>query len=237
MPKIVELARELTERVREGWRSVEPERRRRWLTWLAAGYVLSGLFCVAVTILTRELVLDGLFFGERPWLNWLAQSSPLSLPFVLYWGVLGDPLYQMTLVTIVAVVLAWNRRTFDALGVLLARFATEPLVGVGYLVWDRPRPQFLHEGMFTPYMHSFPSGHTVEAVVAYGFLCALWLKAGRSWVDWLVGLLVWLFYLGMTMWTRMVLGTHWPSDMLFSVPYGLVWLGFLVWTNGMVSRR
>jgi hypothetical protein len=114
-------------------------------------------------------------------------------------------------------------------GVSLLRFI------VGQLV-ERPRPASpLGLGPFTG--PSFPSGHTVKAVAAYGMLAALYSRATRSWARrvgvWMGALIVAL----VVGFTRLYLGAHWLTDVLGAYALGTAWLFALLFALGAVRGR
>ena len=89
---------------------------------------------------------------------------------------------------------------------------------VGIVKWltDRPRPDFL-DHLASSYSSSFPSGHAANATITY---CALAiLLAPRSPLA-LGAALALSFIIGFS---RLVLGVHWPTDVIGGWALGLIW--------------
>lgn len=91
------------------------------------------------------------------------------------------------------------------------------------LSFDRVRPEGL---LGTPVDPSFPSGHSSNAMMLYGFLIfLLWQSTRHALVRWLgtlllVGVIV---FVGLS---RVLLSVHWVSDVLGGFTLGLGWLIF-----------
>lgn len=91
-------------------------------------------------------------------------------------------------------------------------------------LFQRPRP-----ALFPPLVvadgFSFPSGHTLGAVILYGLIAAFLWQDGRRRPAVLVA--AWVPLIGLS---RVYLGVHYPSDVLASLTAGALWvvLGLLL---------
>lgn len=96
--------------------------------------------------------------------------------------------------------------------------------------YNRPRPVFVPPVWIVIKAGSFPSGHTMSAVVCYGFLAYLWVPKLRSlfwkWVV-AIGTLAIMAYIG---YGRLFLGEHYLSDVIAGYALGVFWTG-LVYTS------
>jgi membrane-associated phospholipid phosphatase len=119
--------------------------------------------------------------------------------------------------------LVWCKR-FASLAVLLAS------VGGGALlnfllknIFQRPRPDFVN-AFYHETGYSFPSGHSMMAVLFYGmagFLLASQLKTWK-WRAWLgMGVFTLCLLIGLS---RLALGVHFLTDVLGGWAAGLTWL-------------
>lgn len=74
--------------------------------------------------------------------------------------------------------------------------------------------------------YSFPSGHTMKAVVLFGFLAVIVarsIRENRRWLPYsLAGLMIIMVAL-----SRLYFGVHWLSDILGSITLGMAWLAIL----------
>lgn len=119
--------------------------------------------------------------------------------------------------------LAWRRHRRTTLYWLAAvGFAviTPPLLKHGLQI---PRPEVLGYPMEAG---SFPSGHTLKAVVLYGFLSVIIarpLQPRWRWVPYAVAASIALA-VGLS---RLYLGVHWLSDVLGSITLGVIWIALL----------
>jgi undecaprenyl-diphosphatase len=106
--------------------------------------------------------------------------------------------------------------------------------GGGGLLWyflsryfDRPRPAVQMDLVLTD--PSFPSGHTLSAIVCYGFLAYLLVPKmpSRFW-KWFVVIMLTLVtaFVGVS---RLLLGGHYVSDVMAGYALGIAWAG-LVYT-------
>jgi undecaprenyl-diphosphatase len=90
---------------------------------------------------------------------------------------------------------------------------------------ERPRPVYA-DAELAARSYSFPSGNTLLALILYGFLIYLILpfmqtKQTRTM---LISLgIVWIVLIAIS---RVVLGDHYPGDVLGSLALGGAWLGF-----------
>lgn len=102
---------------------------------------------------------------------------------------------------------------------------------------QRPRPAVEHlveQGGF-----SFPSGHSLSAMVFYGLIALILLnrlpgKKGR-WAAALLGVLILLVGL-----SRIYVGVHFASDVLAGLCEGFIWLGLITripWVKGAITGR
>jgi undecaprenyl-diphosphatase len=134
---------------------------------------------------------------------------------------LGSIFVVPALFVLVQAWLLWRRRFRAGLFLLVASIGSLVLQGTMKLFFARPRPQL-------PYAHvlpdsSFPSGHTMNAVVFYGAVALLlWSIHGRR-----VGLaavaVATVIALGVGI-SRIYLGYHYLTDVVGGILAGLAWL-------------
>jgi len=86
-----------------------------------------------------------------------------------------------------------------------------------------PRPDILAN---PPASYAFPSGHTLKAVVLYGFLAVMIARPIQTQWRWLPYALATLAATGVGL-SRLYLGVHWLSDVLGSITLGLAWVSIL----------
>lgn len=107
----------------------------------------------------------------------------------------------------------------EALCVAVSGLGAEALNIVTNALVKRPRPPTYHGHTIANIgSHSFPSGHTANAVGLYGFLIFLAVLAARAypkWRPWLAAAVILCVYfivdIGVS---RVIEGQHWPTDVL-----------------------
>jgi membrane-associated phospholipid phosphatase len=88
---------------------------------------------------------------------------------------------------------------------------------------DRPRPPVPHLDAHLPPTSSFPSGHTAAAVCLYGAIAALVLAGARGrWRRWAPVVAVLLVLVVAA--ARLYRGAHYPTDVLTSLLFAVLWL-------------
>lgn len=102
--------------------------------------------------------------------------------------------------------------------------------GVNQLVkffFRRPRPTHV-EHLITPGGYSFPSGHAMGAIVAYGALLFLIIRASRKLKTVLIASLVLIPLIALIGFSRVYLGVHYPSDIIGGYSLGLAILSLSI---------
>ncbi|HEY3410474.1 MAG TPA: phosphatase PAP2 family protein, partial [Propionicimonas sp.] len=129
----------------------------------------------------------------------------------------------------------WRRRSV-LLMMLIASAGSLIFTGVGKTVVGRARPPFALAVPPYEYAPSFPSGHTLNATVIALMLAYLaWWLSERRWVRVLCPTLaaVWAVAMGLS---RVYLGHHWITDVMFGWFFGLAWLALLITVHRIVLR-
>ena len=153
--------------------------------------------------------------------------------FALTW--IGSPAVLTPAIPVIAALLWWRRLRHAAIVWLIATAGAGALVTVLKLHFRRVRPDlpwaFVHEPSF-----SFPSGHSVLAVVVYGSLIFLGMRhLRRSWERVAVCVVAGALILGIGV-SRIYLGAHYPSDVAAGYFVGAVWLGAVLGADRYVRR-
>jgi glycerophosphoryl diester phosphodiesterase len=157
---------------------------------------------------------------------WFQKLSPtLDLPFKILTNMGGKEFFMLLLPLIYWCV---DRRSGMRLTIL---FLLSSYVNVLAKVWaDQPRPfQFDHqvEQLYRAGGGGFPSGHTQNSIVVWGYLA---LQFRRTWL-WIVsGFLVVFIPL-----SRIYLGVHFPTDLLGGYVLGAAILLLYRWLEHLVG--
>ena len=158
--------------------------------------------------------------------DWLDVIAIILADFVVLWVFLP-------VIGVLMLFMLMTRRLADAVMVVSGLF----VIGVGYglkVVIDRPRPDYQ---IFDPIQSSlsFPSGHSLMAVIFGGLLIYL----VESWVKWLmvrraiqVALVLMVIAMGAS---RVYMGVHWTSDVIGAYVFGILALVSLVGLRKSVS--
>jgi membrane-associated phospholipid phosphatase len=187
--------------------------------------VCSAIFCfgffiaIAENVVNKELIVlvdstvaDGLHISATP--VTIAVFSAITL--------LGNE-GLLLLSLVIAFYCMWKRNW-------LVFFSWIAVVGSGLLLngllkstFMRPRPIFLNP-ILLENGYSFPSGHAMAAMIAYGllaYLVCLGLKKWRTRLLVILGFAVLISLIGLS---RLVLGAHYPSDVVAGFAAGGFWL-------------
>lgn len=194
----------------------------RGLSILATLLVItSALFALLVGLLP-----DGGLHGELDLAVLQALQSlrsPWSDGLMVYFTRLADAgvIYSLGAGVLLYLFLDGHRRTASYwLAAMLFCLITSPLLKLGLHI---PRPEI---AALPPDSYSFPSGHTLRAMVLYGFLSVLIARPLSDRWRWLPYSLAGLLILAVSS-SRLYLGVHWLSDVAGSLTLGLAWVALL----------
>jgi membrane-associated phospholipid phosphatase len=211
-------------RFREAWAAMSPAAWHRWLGVLIAGFALTALLMAALALAADHLEERGLAAWDRAQLLQIERSSFLSFHSAIWWQGLGASSMLLPVVALAMVLAARAGRPMLALSVLATYLAHEPIVLLGWNLWERARPELIAGGIAAPPLGSFPSGHMVQVVAVYGLFLYLWARCSGRVLERLLVLalgaaLAWVVGLA-----RLRMGTHWPSDIAAGAVVGAAWL-------------
>jgi undecaprenyl-diphosphatase len=177
----------------------------------------------------KALVASGALAWEADFLRGLETGGPFSFSTAVWFQTFGTDITLWILILLTSGIAVWAGRPIAALSILLAYCVVDPIVRLGWLSWDRARPQVLYDGFASPGFHAFPSGHTGKTFAVYGTLFYLWMRSAPGWIEKAVAGLLLAFIATVVPFGRMSMGVHWPSDVIAGWLLGAIWLLFLIW--------
>jgi membrane-associated phospholipid phosphatase len=208
---------------------VGPEAWRRWWLTVAGGALFMLALMYGLVVAAQAMLAAGMLEWERDFLLWLGHDSGFSFANGVFFQTFGTDITLVILLTAASATAVWARRPITALSIWMAPLVVDLVGRAGWAMWDRVRPTVLWEGLASPGFHSFPSGHTSKTFAAYGFLAMIWILASRSLLERGVALLMLAIVVVVTPMGRMIIGVHWPSDVVAGYLLGVTWVGILAW--------
>ena len=190
----------------------ERARRPSWRT--AAAVAVLALVWLAMLMwgggsLDRT-IYEALYAGHRP----------LLLPVALVLTFLGQAVLLVAMGFVVAALLWWRGRGRLALTLLLVVLVGRVLSEAQKYWIARVRPE-LEPHLVVVKTSSFPSGHSASSMIFY-LTIALALTAGTRWHRVAAAAAILLSLAIGT--SRVMLGVHWPSDVVGGWAFGLLWV-------------
>lgn len=209
------------------------------LTGVVGGTVFALLVAGAAEVYEQVVDSETLAALDGPVLAWMMSvRTPLAESLVTAFTHLGTTVPMVAIGLLLTAVLyrASGRRTVWVL-MLVAAAGSVTFTLVGKPAFARARPPLA--SAVPPYEQgfSFPSGHTLNSTVIAGMLAYLtvWLVA-RRWVRVTAVVLAVLWSAAMGL-SRVYLGHHWLSDVVFAWLVGLAWLALLITVHQAMLRH
>lgn len=210
---------------------------RRRSPWRPVGATLAALVVAMAWLYAfhSAAVVDAGAAWERAWLLAIHRwSTPGLVNAAFQISRLG---YANLIVPVAAVVIliwllqgqGWKAGRFlmVALALTVIDFTAKPFFG-------RARPALFPHGFVAG--ASYPSGHALFAVGFYGMIAYLALvgaNAGLRWAGWIL----WALFAAALGFSRLVLGVHWPTDVVAGYVAGAIVLIVSVTAGGRPYRR
>lgn len=154
-------------------------------------------------------VLRALYAGDRP----MFTDAARLITF------LGGWYFVTPLVAIVAVVVALRGRAWLGLVLFVGTLVGRLLAEFQKYEIGRLRPDE-NPHLVNVYSLSFPSGHSANSMMVYVTLALTLVEEPGRRLRWLVAAFLLTFLIGLS---RIMLGVHWPSDVLAGWSFGLIW--------------
>jgi len=191
----------MTEQPRHQWRFV--------LAIVVLAVIWLGMLLGGTGAFDRS-VYEAVYAGHRPVLLALARI----------FTALGEPTVLVTAGFLVAGWIWWKRHPHLAFAILLIVLVGRGLAEAQKYWIARVRPD-LEPHLVVVKTSSFPSGHATSSMIFY-LTVALALTMGTRWHRVAAGSAILLSLLIGT--SRVMLGVHWPSDVIGGWAFGLLWV-------------
>jgi membrane-associated phospholipid phosphatase len=174
-------------------------------------------------VLVSFILLAGIMVAANLWLYFTPSYVEMQLaemvrvgdsaPSRKGIGLLSNSVYSMAIVVIGYAAWQMYRRRLIASLMLALTLALLLIIEPIKLIFQRPRPLFDDEAIQLFWGTSFPSGHSVAALLMSGVLALVYLRTSNSRHRTLVLSLA-VIYALLIGWSRVYLGAHYPSDVL-----------------------
>lgn len=166
------------------------------------------------------LVLGRGPFDRSIYERFYAGTNPVLVSFARIFTALGEPTVLVAAGFLVALWLWLKKRGRFAAGLLLVILIGRGLSEVQKYWIARPRPGFEPHlvAVKTP---SFPSGHATSSMIFYLTLALAIVPQGRWRPIAVAGAILLSLLIGVS---RVMLGVHWPSDVIGGWSFGLLWV-------------
>lgn len=210
------------------WRALSTDARRTWLQTIVVAWIVTFLLLIAMIGLMRWLLSMNLLTQEEQWLERAIALAPFDFSKAVWLSAPGDVSGILIILGLTIYLAVHARKPLYAASIVAAYFLISAVVLTGWQLWDRPRPELIFEGAAAPDFHSFPSGHMAEATAVYGLYCYFWMRRSRSGVEKILAVLLCVLLLGAIGWSRLVIGTHWVTDVVAGALLGCCWLAGLI---------
>jgi membrane-associated phospholipid phosphatase len=204
---------------------------------LTAGLVAFTIAAIIFVLLAEDVATaDTLTLLDAQINVWLhAHNTPHLTTFFLLVSKLHSNLIVTTVMLAICVYLWSKHLRYWVLTFLLAVPGGMLLNVLLKLVFARPRPRF-DDPILRLKTFSFPSGHTMLAVVFYGTLCVFAIARLRGWKMRAPAILLAAFMIALVGFSRMYLGAHYLSDVLGAMAEGFAWLAFCFLVVGLIRE-
>ena len=190
--------------------------------WIVGGYLAALLVGLVFAYILRETGnWDQGLAWERDFMIRTHIRFPHALDALLIalpW--LGTNITLIPLVVGVSVWLVRRHRPDLAVHLIVVQLGSFTLNFVLKEIFDRPRPD-LFELRGQHAWAAFPSGHAIASVSVL-LTAAILLRREHGW-RWPIPVAITLLLI--SLYSRLYLGVHWPTDIVGGVLIGLVWLG------------
>ena len=185
---------------------------------------------------------DGISRLDQPALDAaITLRTPTNTELATGFTHLGGPIGMTVIASLITVAMVWRWRSRTPLVLMLIATAGSLLMtNVGKVIVGRARPPLSEAVPPYEYAFSFPSGHTLNSTVIAGVVAYLLLRRLRTtWARALTVVLavVWTVMMGLS---RVFLGHHWLTDVVFAWLLGTAWLALIITAHRLfltVRRR
>lgn len=192
--------------------------------------LLAGLTALAAGVYDAVVEHDGVAGLDQPVLELAIDwRTPLAARLVTWFTHLGGGVGLSVIATVATLAMVWRWRTpTPAILMVLAALGSLTFTLVGKAVVGRARPPLSDAVPPYEYAFSFPSGHTLNTTVLIGmvtYLVVRRLRSRRAVVVGVIGWALWSIAMGLS---RVYLGHHWLTDVIFGWLLALAWLTVLI---------
>ena len=201
-----------------------------YLTLLVGLAVVVGFTIAGAEVYDAVAEQDGISRVDQPALaTAIALRTATNTRLATDFTYLGGPIGMPVIAGLVTLAMVWRWRSRTPLVLMVVATAGSLLMtSVGKAVVGRPRPPLAEAVPPYEYAFSFPSGHTLNSTVVAGIVAYLLLRRLRT--TWartvtVVVAVLWAAAMGLS---RVFLGHHWLTDVVFGWLVGVAWVALVV---------
>lgn len=189
-----------------------------------------GLTVAGAGIYDAVVEHDGISGLDQPALNHaIALRDGTNTAVLTGFTHLGGPIGMTIIASLVTIAMVWRWRSRTPLILMLiAVGGSLTMTTVGKAIVGRARPPLAEAVPPYEYAFSFPSGHALNSTVIAGmvaYLLARKLRTPVARAGAVVVAVVWAVAMGLS---RVFLGHHWLTDVMFGWVLGAAWLALLI---------